>query len=389
VGGQATAKDLTITLNCCLAENPFEIIIITIHRDLKFVRQLAASISGKIKVLSIPKPNKRHQVAEGIRQTKTEIIVMCDNDMIWQRGLLPYLLAPFQRKEVGAVGPLQGIQRAPDLPIIERMWEYLGACYKERCTFETTAVSNIDGGVGCCLGGGTAAYRTWILNDEKFLEQYCSETWTGALLNADDDNFTTRRLIALGQEIAMQTAPQALIETTLLRDSKYLEQCLRWARSNWRSNITSCIYERYIWKKQPWTVYAVHLQTPMFPFITDPLLFYLLHRATQADGPLHYWSLWILGIWTLFSKLLKLIPYYLRYPQDLVFIPVTIVFGYVYGIIKLYALFTLSEVSDTAPIVRNELKRINRLLGAVETSKKKISWKRIVESWIIISHGWY
>jgi hypothetical protein len=118
-------------------------------------------------------------------------------------------------------------------------------------------------------------------------------------------------------------------------------------RSNWRSNITSTIYERHIWRKQPWNVYAVHMQTPQISFIMDSLLLYLLHRATASDPTVHRRSLWTLVLWMFFTKIFKLIPHYIRYPRDIMFIPVTIVFGYAYGFIKIYSFFTLSEVCGT------------------------------------------
>jgi cellulose synthase/poly-beta-1,6-N-acetylglucosamine synthase-like glycosyltransferase len=230
VGRQETAKDLIITLGCCLREGAQRIIISTIDRDLKFVQDLVKPIDPKIEVVAIPKPNKRHQVARAITEVRTDIIVLCDNDMIWAPGLLLHLLAPFQRDKVGAVGPIQRIKKAENLSLTERMWEYLGACYKDRAVFETVAVTNIDGGVGCCLGGGTAAYRTDILKDQEFLDGYVSETWGGNILNADDDNFITRRLIAKDMEIVIQTSPEAVIETTVQTNIKFLEQCLRWMR---------------------------------------------------------------------------------------------------------------------------------------------------------------
>lgn len=51
--------------------------------------------------------------------------------------------------------------------------------------------------------------------------------------------------------------------------------------------------------------------------------------------------------WTyLFSKTVKLWGHFFRYPSDIVFIPVYISFGYFHGLIKLWGLFTLSEVSQ-------------------------------------------
>jgi hypothetical protein len=104
VGGQDTAKDLIVTLRCCLLEKARRIIVSTIDRDLRFVQTLAKSVDSSIEVLAIPRPNKRHQVARAITEVRTGIIVLCDNDMIWAPGLLPHLLAPFQRDKVGYAG---------------------------------------------------------------------------------------------------------------------------------------------------------------------------------------------------------------------------------------------------------------------------------------------
>jgi hypothetical protein len=45
------------------------------------------------------------------------------------------------------------------------------------------------------------------------------------------------------------------------------------------------------------------------------------------------------------SKVVKLIGLFVREPSDLIFLPISILFGYFHGLIKLYALFTLRMVS--------------------------------------------
>lgn len=45
-----------------------------------------------------------------------------------------------------------------------------------------------------------------------------------------------------------------------------------------------------------------------------------------------------------FTKVVKLVGLFVRNPSDLMFLPVSIVFGYFHGLIKLYALFTLKMV---------------------------------------------
>lgn len=46
-----------------------------------------------------------------------------------------------------------------------------------------------------------------------------------------------------------------------------------------------------------------------------------------------------------FTKFVKLMGLLLRNPSDVIFVPVSIVFGYFHGLIKLYALITLNMVS--------------------------------------------
>jgi hypothetical protein len=46
-----------------------------------------------------------------------------------------------------------------------------------------------------------------------------------------------------------------------------------------------------------------------------------------------------------FTKFVKLMGLLLRNPSDVLFVPVSIVFGYFHGLIKLYALITLNMVS--------------------------------------------
>jgi hypothetical protein len=46
-----------------------------------------------------------------------------------------------------------------------------------------------------------------------------------------------------------------------------------------------------------------------------------------------------------FTKVVKLVGLFRRQPSDIIYLPVSIMFGYFHGLIKLYALFTLNMVS--------------------------------------------
>jgi hypothetical protein len=49
---------------------------------------------------------------------------------------------------------------------------------------------------------------------------------------------------------------------------------------------------------------------------------------------------WMFG----FTKVIKLVGLFMRDPRDIIFLPVSVVFGWLHGLIKLHALLTLNMV---------------------------------------------
>ena len=98
--------------------------------------------------------------------------------------------------------------------------------------------------------------------------------------------------------------------------------------------------------------------------VGDAGLFYLLWLGT-ADWPADQASaaLWGLLVWMIFAKFIKLITHFLRYPVDVLFWPVSILFGWFHGAIKYYALATLSEVSRQLSFVTNLTNMSSDYLG--------------------------
>jgi hypothetical protein len=81
-------------------------------------------------------------------------------------------------------------------------------------------------------------------------------------------------------------------------------------------------------------------------FIFDPLILWLTHKATgQWSENTQFYAVAAQLVWMLITKYVKLHGLFIREPADLVFLPVSILFGYFHGFIKLYALGTLRMVS--------------------------------------------
>ena len=99
-------------------------------------------------------------------------------------------------------------------------------------------------------------------------------------------------------------------------------------------------------RQQPWCAYALHLATLSPPaIIGDGLLLFLLSKATQDwDAQSGQYALIALLLWMFISKFVKILGHFIRYPEDVVLLPVSILFGYFHGLIKVYAFFSLNVV---------------------------------------------
>jgi hypothetical protein len=65
---------------------------------------------------------------------------------------------------------------------------------------------------------------------------------------------------------------------------------------------------------------------------------------------------WILlAIWYLWTKIVKRIGLFRRNPWDIVYLPVSIFFGFAHGIIKLIALFTWNVVGASVNVKKGSL----------------------------------
>jgi len=363
-----TSKDMTVIIPT-VAENlqqlketvqsayrlePFELLLVTPDSRVKRVYQMVEELGNPklIQVLSVSQANKRRQLCRAIPEVETKITLLLDDDVWLPEKFNRWILAPFEDGGVGGVGTNQQIRRFNR----SSMWEFLGAIYLVRRNFDCTACNWIDGGLPC-LSGRAAAYRSEILQDPNFTYGFTHETWgSDHFLNADDDNFINRWLFSHDWKIKIQNHRECEVETTLESDSKYLRQCLRWVRSNWRSNLTS-LTESKMWISYPWSLYAVFQTTiTQWAFVLDGLLFataYLAlaeagYYAPAVDPRTHgqrtlFWAVWA-AHW-FFAKTIKLLPHLLRNPADVRFIPASILFGYFHNLIKLYGCITVTETT--------------------------------------------
>jgi len=312
------------------------------------LQELANSVDPtRIRVLTVPFANKRLQMAHGVRNTTTDIIVFADDDAIWPPMILPYMLACFEDQKIGGVGTSQRVKSVGDRMTV---WEVLAAFRLTIRNIEISSSTHIDGGV-CCLSGRTAAYRTVILKDPEFLHGFTHDYWLGKyLLNSGDDKFLTRWMVSHGWTTYIQCCPEAELLSTMKPNWRFLKQVLRWTRNTWRSDLRSLFMERQVWTAHPYTAYTMvdKLFNPFTLLVGPCLVAYLCFKSTrgaQSDGyHLPVWNIlasWF--VWLTATRSAKLLPHLWRRPQDVIYVPAFILFGYYFAIMKLYALLTLHE----------------------------------------------
>ena len=319
--------------------SPAQLFVVTSNANVKLAQTCCALKSFQtIRVLGVDKLNKRSQMLRALQEVQTKTTVFANDDIVWPSSrYLDYLLAIFEDPKVGAGGTRQRVCRRSG-----NIWNFLGICYLERRVWNNVTTNAIDGSIST-LSGRTVAYRTEILKTDEFSHYFMNDSWLGRKLNSDDDKCLTRYVYSHGWSIALQSDPRAIIETTLEEDTKYISQCVRWARAHWRGNFTVMTNETY-WRswKYWWGAYVIYFgqfQTPAL--VVDGLQFWLLFKTIEHSPGLIKPAFILLGLWIFLTKILKLTPHFVRHPRDLRFIPVSIAFSYLHGFINMYALCTL------------------------------------------------
>lgn len=350
---------------------PSEIFIVVLESNVSSARALCdANKFSNVTVLGVPKLGKRTQMLRALEFVKTRIIVWADDDVFIPDDYLVHMLAAFENPKVGAAGTYQRV-RGPNLPAYQPsgLWWILGAGYILRRRYNNAGSQAIDGSIST-LSGRCAAYRTEILQCEEFMSGpngFAAGSFRGKKLDSDDDKFLTRwvyshssRDIAKsrdlspdeqmepgeGWQIAIQTA--VYLETSLEENWGYIHQCLRWARARFRGNFTVMNNETY-WcsRRYAWGCYIIYFsmfqQPSLFVDLGFAYLLSLILAPCSADTQSLCWILFL--VWVLFTKIVRLIPHFLRHPIDMVHIPMLVAFGYFHGFLNIYALCTLTQTA--------------------------------------------
>ncbi|GKU06033.1 unnamed protein product [Fusarium langsethiae] len=330
-----------------LANHPACILVVTVGDALReecqdFMRKLSLDAPyTEISVAALSEPSKRRQITHAIPKVTTPITIFADDHVFWTANFIPSALAPFDDTHVGVVTTKKHVRRTtPGEWSWPSIVNFIACNYLQRHNWELRTSNAIDGGV-FVISGRTAAYRTEFLNNADLLERFCHEKFFFGLLGGDglgpdDDNFLTREAMKKHWLIVFQDTEDATVETTLGEWPKFKDQLLRWARTTVRSNPVMLRDPVFVFR-YPWSAFMLYWASLFnFAILWDVLLIFTLVKSANA-GPS---DVVLLLIWMFWTKVVKLVPHFLKYPSDFPLIVCQVVFGYVHSFIKLWAWIT-------------------------------------------------
>jgi cellulose synthase/poly-beta-1,6-N-acetylglucosamine synthase-like glycosyltransferase len=303
-----------------LANNPREVIVVTIDSELErmravlgsaFVQDAVDNTNTQLKLLTIPRANKRDQLVAGINESEGSILTLADDDTFWNPTTLLHLFAPFQEADVGLVGgPIECYipeeRRDPD---VITPWEVAGLRDFAKRRDSSKAFYAADGSTNYFVWGATIRLRAEILKDPGFQRAFTAETFMGERQNSGDDAFITRWVlfqhlrdgrrdgIVPRWRLGMQFTPEAAVWTSLLPDRRFARQMKRWSRTNLRFRITCLFYEPglldlrrdspYMWRKM-----AEGMYNPIITLLWCVALFQTLRSRPLLAVPIAMWYLY-------------------------------------------------------------------------------------------------
>ncbi|KAK7958046.1 capsule polysaccharide synthase Cps1 [Apiospora saccharicola] len=382
---------------------PARVYIVTVGKALQQVAEKAMeAVRGDhpgvdIQVCHTPVANKRRQldfvVKDFVNPIETPITFHVDSTAIWPAGFLPQALAPFEDPEIGLVGTSKRVERLESGTSSELSWNRRGAFYLERHNYECESSDALGGG-HFIISGRTEGIRTSILQDENFRQGYLDERiclgmpfLPDAINNigpivADDDNYILRWCV--DHDIGVKFQSNFNSKGTGIDDNcvvriadmgkhhRYYGQCLRWARTTFRSNPRTLL-SWHAWRRHPWSMYGVQLATlTNFAAVQDPLQIYLFRQVLYSlisDSTYRAWGLAGLVALILCSKTIKLMSWLRRYPSDCIYLPSQIVFVYVHSGIKLRAMLTFWNVEWAG----RDLDKVNRQAQKADTKRSAVT----------------
>ena len=308
--------------------NPTEIIAVIDYTDLNCIEVFKKfSENCKSAVLIVTNtPGKRPALADGIKKSLGQIVALVDSDTIWADDVIKNGLPPFHDERVAGVATYQSVYNPKTFA--QKIFDVqLDLRYMHEYPFLAAA-----GDALVCLSGRTAFYRRLVIT--PMLHDLLHETFMGKPVISGDDKCLTYLVLAAGWKVAYQS--DSHVYTPGMADlSSYFKQRLRWTRNSLRSDIKA-ILGGWPLKRPALFFFQVDKVLQSFVVILSPIFFGIALVYEQ------YIAAIIIFIWWFMSRAVKMYSHLIQKPYNITVLPGFVLFSFLTGVLKIYALFTLN-----------------------------------------------
>lgn len=318
-------------LDSWIANGPDRIIAVIDVTETTCEQIVREEYAGRVEIMPINLPGKRPALAAGVDASTTDIVVLVDSDVIWERDVLKKIKMPFKDPKIGGVGTRQNMY--PTDGVKPTIWERMADIFLDiRYTDEVPATTVLGRAVSC-LSGRTAAYRTELLQGLR--EPFLNETFNGKPCMSGDDKRYTTLVLQSGYKTWNQL--NARVYSTFKPDFLgFRKQRIRWSRNSYRSDLRA-LWQGWVWRHPYLALMLVDKTVAPFTLLVGPIV--LVVSLIVGDWPL----VAALLVWWHVSRAIKIYPHMKRRPQDWVLLPLFLGMTYYMSLVKGYALFTINE----------------------------------------------
>jgi N-acetylglucosaminyltransferase len=275
---------------------------------------------------------KRKGINHAVRQSRSEIIVSVDSDVIVFPTALRELVARFTGPEVAAVGGRVHVSNPNQnwLTKLQTIKYYFGQEHLKNLERSLRSVM--------CLSGCLTAYRRHVLIQlEPILE---NRNLLGVPIKYGEDRFLTRQIVKAGYRTVMTT--EAMCFTKAAADLRsYFNQQLRWKRSNIVDFIGGI---SHAWSLHP--LLCIHYLSMLLLLVVYPFViaFNLLDGNFFELAMFHRVVIGCLGLVYHRSRSTRALPPWLRV-HPIAFLPMAVMMPVAYILLTPLGLFTLDTAS--------------------------------------------
>ena len=171
---------------------------------------------------------KKYALAEGIKNSKAEIVVTIDSDSIIQKDSIQNILRPFKDERVGAVAGNINVKNI-EFGLIPKMLDVIFIF-----SYQLIRSSQSKFGVLLCTPGALSAYRRNAI--EQILDKWLQQRFLGNDTIIGEDRALTSLLLKNNWNIVYQQTAKAYTNIPITY-TKLCKMLLRWVRGDIRQNI--------------------------------------------------------------------------------------------------------------------------------------------------------